>query len=79
VRYQGYDAKVTFDPDAEVVDGEVIGLRDVITGDRRDHRVVASCPRLAARAAERRGDATERAGGTVVEREASEPAATAPR
>ncbi len=29
--YQGYSAKVTFDPDAEVLHGEVIGLRDVIT------------------------------------------------
>ena len=29
--YQGYSAKVTFDSDAEVLHGEVIGLRDVIT------------------------------------------------
>ena len=29
--YQGYSAKVTFDPDAEVLHGEVVGLRDVIT------------------------------------------------
>jgi predicted HicB family RNase H-like nuclease len=31
VTYQGYSAKVTFDPDAEVLHGEVVGLRDVIT------------------------------------------------
>ncbi len=29
--YKGYSAKVTFDADAEVLHGEVIGLRDVIT------------------------------------------------
>ena len=29
--YKGYSAKVTFDPDAEVLHGEVIGLRDAIT------------------------------------------------
>ena len=29
--YKGYSAKVTFDPDAEVLHGEVVGLRDVIT------------------------------------------------
>lgn len=29
--YLGYGAKVTFDADAEVLHGEVIGLRDVIT------------------------------------------------
>jgi predicted HicB family RNase H-like nuclease len=31
VTYKGYSAKVTFDPDGEVLHGEVIGLRDVIT------------------------------------------------
>lgn len=29
--YKGYSAKVAFDPEAEVLHGEVIGLRDVIT------------------------------------------------
>ena len=29
--YKGYGAKVTFDTDAEVLHGEVVGLRDVIT------------------------------------------------
>jgi len=29
--YEGFSAKVTFDADAEVLHGEVIGLRDVIT------------------------------------------------
>jgi len=29
--YKGYSAKVAFDADAEVLHGEVIGLRDVIT------------------------------------------------
>ena len=29
--YRGYHANVTFDPDAGVLHGEVIGLRDVIT------------------------------------------------
>jgi len=29
--YKNYSAKVTFDPDANVLHGEVIGLRDVIT------------------------------------------------
>jgi len=31
VTYKGYSAKVAFDPEAEVLHGEVIGLRDVIT------------------------------------------------
>jgi predicted HicB family RNase H-like nuclease len=31
VTYLGYSAKVTFDADAEVLHGEVVGLRDVIT------------------------------------------------
>ena len=29
--YKGYSAKVTFDADAEVLHGQVVGLRDVIT------------------------------------------------
>jgi predicted HicB family RNase H-like nuclease len=29
--YLGYNAKVTFDPEAEILHGEVIGLRDVVT------------------------------------------------
>lgn len=31
MKYKGYLAKVTFDPDAEVFHGEIINIRDVIT------------------------------------------------
>lgn len=49
------------------IDREVVGKRG-----RRDQRVVGAGSRLASRATERGGDAAERAGGLVVERERGE-------